>query len=111
MPSKAALEAAYQAQLRKRIENEILPGSMTFKNDANLVQGIPDLLVLYYGKWAMLEVKRSANEVHQPNQDYYVDLFNSWAFAAFIYPENEEEVLNALQHALQDRRRRVARVS
>ena len=110
MPSKAALEAAYQASLKPKIDAR-LPGCFIMKNDANLVQGIPDLLILYYGKWAMLEVKRSAKEPHQPNQDYYVDLFNTWAFAAFIYPENEEEVLDALQYALQDRRRRVARVS
>lgn len=92
-------ENAYQAKLKKKIY-ELLPGCCILKNDANLVQGIPDLLVLYYGKYAMLEVKRSANEPHQPNQDYYVDMFDKWAFAAFIFPENEKEVLDALQLAL-----------
>jgi hypothetical protein len=33
------------------------------------------------------------------------------SFAAFIYPENEEEVLNALQHALSNRTERVSRLS
>jgi hypothetical protein len=47
----------------------------------------------------MLEVKRSVHETPEPNQEYYVAMFNAMSFAAFIYPENEDEVLNALQSA------------
>ena len=73
--------------------------------DPDYQQGILDLLVLYNDKWASLEVKRSADADVQPNQEYYVHELNEMSFAAFIYPENEEEVLNALQQALEPPRR------
>lgn len=64
-------------------------------------QGIPDLLVLYKDKWALLECKKSEKEKHQPNQDYYIDWANKqMSFGRFIFPGNEEEVLYELQQAL-----------
>lgn len=93
-------EAVYQAKLIKRIK-EILPGAMVLKNDSGYIQGIPDLTVLYKDRWATLEVKRSAKDAHRPNQDYYVESMNDMSFSAFIFPENEREVLDALQRALQ----------
>lgn len=92
-------ENEYQAKLIKRIE-ELVPGSIVLKNDPNYLQGIPDLLILYHDKWAMLEVKRSAKDKHRPNQDYYIDLFGEWVYSSFIFPENEEVVLYELQQAL-----------
>lgn len=97
------LEREYQAGLIKRIE-ERFPGCKIFKNDANQLQGIPDLLILYRDQWAMLEVKRSANARHRPNQDYYVEQFGQMSFVAFIYPENEQDVLHDLEQSLQRRR-------
>jgi hypothetical protein len=91
-------ESQYQYKLIQKI-NDLLPGSVVIKNDPTFVQGVPDLLVLYEDNWAMLEVKRSADEHIQPNQRYYVEMFDSMSFAAFIFPENEEEVLSALQSA------------
>lgn len=95
------LEADYQAYLIKRIKRDVLPGSLVLKNDTQYLQGIPDLTVLHGPKWAVLEVKTSARARKRPNQEYYIDLFDGWSFAAFIYPENEEDVLNDLQFALQ----------
>lgn len=103
-------ENEYQALLIKKIE-ALLPGCLILKNDANYRQGILDLLILHNDRWAMLEVKASATAPHRPNQDYYVDRFSQMSFAAFVYPENEKEILNALQQALQHRRTRVARIS
>ena len=67
------------------------------KNDPNYLQGVPDLTIFFNNKWATLEVKKSANASHQPNQDHYVNKMNQMSFARFIYPENKEEVLNELQ--------------
>ena len=78
----------------------LLPGCFILWGNSRMRQGVPDILVLWGGRWGMLEVKASANSKKQPNQDYYVDLFDEMSFAAFIYPENKEEVLSALQSAL-----------
>lgn len=94
------LESKFQAKLVKRIKQE-LPGCVVLKNDSEYIQGIPDLLILHGDRWAALECKRSAKATHRPNQDYYVDKMNRMSFAAFVYPENEEEVLDGLQQALQ----------
>ena len=96
-------ENAYQAYLKGLIETSF-PGAIVIKNDSGYLQGIPDLLVLYKTRWAMLEVKPRANAAEQPNQRYYVDLFDGMSFAAFIYPENEEDVLNDLQQVFASRR-------
>ena len=90
------LENEYQSKLKRKIKN-LLPGCIVLKNDPNIIQGIPDLLVLYKDKWAVLENKRSAKAAHQPNQDYYVDKMNGMSFASFIYPENKDEVLARLR--------------
>lgn len=92
-------ENEYQGELIKRIKS-LIPGCFVLKNDPDYIQGIPDLLILYHDKWAMLEVKRSAKDKHRPNQDYYIDKFGEWTYASFIFPENEEAVLNELQRAL-----------
>lgn len=102
------LESTYQAKLIKRIKRR-LPGCMVLKNDTDYIQGVPDLLVLHKDRWAALEVKASATAEQQPNQDYYVESMGEMSFAAFVYPENEEDVLDELQRSLTDRR--TARVS
>lgn len=93
------LESKYQLGLIGRIA-ERFPGSVVLKMDPRQQQGILDLLILWGKRWATLEVKGSATAAHQPNQDYFVEKFDDMSFAAFIHPENEEEVLNALQQAL-----------
>lgn len=85
-------EADFQHALIAEIKDR-WPTALVLKNDANYIQGIPDLTVFYHDRWAMLECKRSANEPHQKNQDYFVAMLNGMSFARFIYPENMEDVL------------------
>lgn len=88
----------------------MFPGCIVTKNDPNYLQGICDLAIFFEKKWAMLECKKSADESHRPNQDYYVDKCNNMSFARFIYPENRQEVLDELQQTFCPRRKtRVAR--
>lgn len=91
-------ESAYQAALVKRIKT-LLPGCFIQQNDPKRNQGMPDLLILFRDQWAMLEVKAHEGAPNRPNQPHWVDHFDDMSFAAFIYPENEEEVLDALQSA------------
>lgn len=93
------LERDFQASLIKELKARF-PGCMVMKLDPDYIQGIPDLLILFGDKWATLECKRSASASHRPNQNYYVNQMNEMSYSAFIYPENKEEVLDELQHAL-----------
>lgn len=92
-------ESKFQADLIKDLK-DLFPGCLVLKNDSSYIQGVPDLLVLYGSRWAMLECKRSDNEPRQPNQDYYVDILDKMSYASFIHPENVEDVLHDLSRAM-----------
>lgn len=96
---RMARESIFQKGLIREIKQR-LPGCLVLKNDPNHIQGIPDLTVLYQDRWAFLEVKKSAKEAHQPNQDYYIEKANAVSFGAFIFPENKEHVLHDLELTL-----------
>src|SRR5688500_18982821 len=89
----------YKSKLIKKLE-ERFPGCKVLHNNSGHNQGIPDMLIILGHRWAMLEVKASKNSKRQPNQEYWVEHYNKESFASFIYPENEAEVLDALQSAL-----------
>lgn len=89
-------ESAFQSKLIKTIKN-IFTDCIVLKNDANYIQGIPDLLILYKDKWVALETKRSRTAKHRPNQDYYINKMNKMSFAKFIYPENFKDILKDMQ--------------
>ena len=72
---------------------------MILKNDSNYIQGIPDLLLLFKNRWAMLECKKTVSSARRPNQEYYVEKLNGMSFARFICPENKEEILGELKQA------------
>ncbi len=93
-------EAEYQAHVIKVCKG-MFPGA-TVKKLTPPPQGIPDVWILHTnGKSAFLECKKSEDEPRQPNQEYYVEKYNrEAAYANFIFPENEKEVLNELQQAL-----------
>lgn len=96
----AKLERNFQSSLIKELKDRF-PGCIVMKNDADYIQGIPDLTILYNDKWAMLECKRSNSASKRPNQEYYVMKADDMSFARFISPENREAVLDELQQALQ----------
>lgn len=93
-------ENGFQSNLIRELKR-LFPGCVILKNDPNYLQGFPDLTILYRDRWAVLECKRSANEAHQPNQDFYVDMLNGMSYSAFIYPENKERILYDLQQAFE----------
>lgn len=89
-------ESDFQKNLKKELKS-LFPGCIVTKLDSGLIQGIPDLLILYKDKWATLENKRYSKASRQPNQDYYVDKMNKMSFSRFICPENKDEVLDELK--------------
>lgn len=92
------LESNFQKNLIRELK-ERFPGCEVIKNDSSYIQGICDLVILYKNKWAMLEVKSDANAKRQPNQNYYVKKFGRMSFAAFIFPENKEKILNEMEQS------------
>ncbi len=93
-----ALENYFQSKLKKTLK-EMFPGCMVFKMDTRDNPGVPDLLILYKDKWATLECKREGKASKQPRQPYYVNKMNEMSFSAFIFPENQKEVLDDLRRA------------
>ena len=91
-------ESKFQAGIKKEIKNK-LHGAIIMKTDPRQIQGIPDLLILYKDKWAMLECKDDPKANKRPNQSHYISKIDSMSFARFINPENKKEVLNDLQRA------------
>lgn len=91
-------ESEFQSDIKKEIKAKF-PNAIIKKQDG--LQGFPDLLILNGNKWAALEVKRSGEAHHQPNQEHYISKMNEMSYASFIFPENKEEVLNEVFTALQ----------
>lgn len=95
-------ESEFQKSLKDEIRKRF-PCCVILKNDANGIQGFPDLTLLFGRLWAVLEVKKDSRAAHRPNQDYYIQkLKDSGGFASFVYPENKEEVLDALERWFSD---------
>ena len=94
------LENRFKTNLIQDLKN-LFPGCIVVHLDPNEIQGIPDILVLYKDKWAALEGKKTANASVRPNQSYYVNKMNDMSYAAFVYPENKEEVLYEISRVFQ----------
>lgn len=91
-------EEKYKQKLVAKIR-ELFPSCYILNTDPRDLQGIPDLLILHKDRWAALEIKASEKAKRRPNQEFYVDDLNKLSYASFIFPENEERVLNELQSA------------
>ena len=83
--------------------DELFPGCIVIKGASMYRQGIPDRIMFYEDFYAFFELKRDAKSRPRPNQPYYVELFDNWSFAAFVYPENKESVLRDLKRAYDSR--------
>lgn len=94
MARSSRLESGFQDRLKSELK-DMFPGCVVVKQD--YFQGIPDLLILYGSKWAMLENKKKETAKKQPNQEYWVNTFDNMSFARFIYPENKKQVLDELK--------------
>lgn len=97
-------ENKYQQKLVRKLKDKF-PDCTVLHNNAGVMQGIPDLLILNGKRWAALETKRNKDANHRPNQDYYVDRLNKMSYASFVYPENEQEVLDDLERVLGAKRK------
>ena len=97
--SRKTPEGRYKESLIGKLET-LFPGCEILFNDSASRQGIPDLLLLYGRYWALLEVKPSSDKPFRPNQEWYIEKFNRMGFSSVIHPQNEAEVLHALQQAL-----------
>ena len=96
------IESKFQHNLKLKL-TKMFPNCIILKNDANYLQGFPDLIILYKNRWAVLECKKSLKEDYQPNQEYYIEICDDMSFASMICPENEEAVLYELQLAFSSR--------
>ena len=94
-----ALESEFKKDFLFRLKNQMLLRQIPIKfiHTRPHHRSFPDVIVLCGKKWAGLEFKRSANASAQPNQSFYVDLFDEMSFARFVYPDNAEDVLNDLE--------------
>jgi hypothetical protein len=98
------LEGTYRTNLVKRLKKEF-PGIIILHGNANQLQGISDLVLLYKSRYAMLETKMASNSSKRPNQEYYINYFkNQGAYAAFVCKSNEEEIINELGRYFKTRR-------
>lgn len=89
-----------ETQFKKSIVDELherFEDCVVIKNDPTAIQGFPDLTVFWKTHWATLEIKKSQEAPHRPNQDYWVNELDRMSFSDFIYPENRKEVLDELE--------------
>lgn len=91
-------ESEFQHSLINKLK-DTFPDCLILKNDPNYKQGIPDLLILFKNKWAFLEVKKSKDAPHQPNQDWFINEWSNYSYCSFVYPENESKVIDDLRVA------------
>lgn len=98
MARKSKLESAFALELTKEIEHRF-PGCYVLKQNPNMRQGIPDLIVLFEDKWAAVETKREADSSKRINQEWHVNRMNDMSFAVFAHQRNREEVMDGLEEA------------
>jgi hypothetical protein len=74
-----------------------------FTKEALALRGFPDIIGCFHGRFIGLEVKRSRAEAMKktgrtPLQNHILEKIRySGGFAEFIYPENEEEIIQRIE--------------
>lgn len=96
-------ESLFQANLIKELK-ERFDGCIILKNDANYIQGFPDLLILHGDRWAALECKASTHAPMRPNQAYYLQLLGQMGYANVVCPENKDLVIEELIYYFYEQR-------
>lgn len=77
--------------------------SFFFVKEAKALRGLPDILGCVNGRFIALECKRSQEELKHSTGRILLqgkilkDIQRSGGLAYFIYPENEEEILNIIK--------------
>jgi len=88
-------EDALITKIKEKFQDVIL-----ITNDG--YQSRPDILILFKGGWAVLQIKKSKNSFPLPSQKIWMEMLSDIAcFASWVYPENEKEVLEHLEIALE----------
>lgn len=97
-------ESKFQSDLISEL-NDRLPGCVIQKMDPTYSRGFPDLMIFYKDRWASLECKKSESDMNhsktnQPWQNSWVEKLDAMGFSSYIYPENKEDILDAVQRYL-----------
>ena len=81
---------------------KLLPHSYLFVKEAKSIRGIPDIIMCINGKFVALETKRSEEEALEKTGRIVLqrknlsDIRESKGYSAFIYPENEADIMQDL---------------
>lgn len=97
---------ALESKFQKSVINELMtkyPGAIVLKNDANYIQGFPDLLFLYNEFWGALETKPSPNAPRRTNQLHWINTCNIMSFGSLVFPENLSKVLESIELEISSR--------
>lgn len=96
------LESTFKKRIIRRLKS--IPKLYYFCKEAKAIVGIPDIIICYRGYFFALEVKRCVSEVYNKDmqmkdsgrhlrQELEMNKMRlAEGKAAFIYPENEEEI-------------------
>lgn len=93
-------EAAYQRKLIQRLRK--LPKTWWAIKEARAIRGLPDIYGCVNGNFVTLEVKKNQAEAMETTGRIVLqrktinDVKDAGGFAEFVYPENEEFIINLL---------------
>ena len=99
MSRKTKKESDFEADFMERLDESMPEKGFWLKGNSAMRQGVPDRMYLNGPHWAALEFKKADGSDIQPNQPYYVEKLGAMSYAAFVTPENADEVISGIQQA------------